>query len=85
MNDFYYCRKGNEVSLEASGDLVSVTAEIARMIQRIHHAIKRQSPNAASAFRVAIIAAVAAEDSPVWLDPGNTAGDTCICAVWPNK
>lgn len=84
MNKFHYIREGDAVNIHANGDLISVTSEICKMIQRIYWGIRSQSPAIALAFRLALTEALTSADSPVWQEPDHIPGDSCMCILTPN-
>lgn len=64
--------------MRTSGNFADVAAEIGIIVNRIYSAVAKSRPDAAEAFKVAVQACVAADNSPVWEADSNV---QCVSMV----
>lgn len=76
---------GRQEKLMGNGGLMEITAHIGRQIQIIHERMKKQDPQAAAAFRAAVIAMVIDPTCPIWTSDAVTEGVEIDCFVMQNK
>jgi hypothetical protein len=66
MRNFSYSRNEQQTSLEASGGITELAAEVGYMTRAIYSALSRNDPMAAALFRASVMIAIAAPDTPTW-------------------
>lgn len=57
---------GEQTSISSCGNILDLCADISFVIPELHRAVKRNNPNGAEAFRVALMSVLTHPDSPVW-------------------
>lgn len=81
MSQFIYKNDGKQETLVATGDLGDVCANIGYMIHRIHDGLKKNAPDAAKAFRRAVVDMVTDPDAGIWDDAKGNPGEVCFTHV----
>ena len=81
MSQFMYKNDGKQETLVATGDLGDVCANIGYMIHRIHDGLKKNAPEAAKAFRRAVVDMVTDPDARIWEDAKENPGEVLIAHV----
>lgn len=81
MSQFMYKNDGKHETLVATGDLGDVCANIGYMIHRIHDGLKKNAPEAAKAFRRAVVDMVTDPDAGIWEDAKRNPGEVLIAHV----
>lgn len=81
MSQFIYKNDGKQETLVATGDLGDVCANIGYIIHRIHDGLKKNAPEAAKAFRTAVVQMVTDPDAGIWEDAKENPGEVLISHV----
>ena len=76
---------GRQEKLMGNGGLMEIAGHIGRQIQIIHERMKKQDPQAAAAFRAAVIAMVIDPTCPIWTSDAVTEGVGIDCFVMQDK
>lgn len=86
MSMFYKHEKDSpSATLEFSGSVLDLTAEISYIIHKTHAAFHNSDPNTASAFRKLLIQLVTDEDAPTWQVEAPSEGETSIVIHSPKQ
>lgn len=59
---------GGRASLEANGTLVDITVDSCRMINAVYTTLRRNNPDVAEVYKLAMQGAVNDPESPIWQD-----------------
>lgn len=66
MRSFSYSHIGNETKIQASGDTMELAAECGFLIHTIYSVMMRKNPVGATAFKMAVLCAIASPGTPTW-------------------